>query len=299
MKILWMMAAISLAAGVTLSEAKTRASGPTFVGCYNDDSLDVINQDELRIPWWGGPAPIPAPADCAAGPSVVIDGSYSEARRVLVDGVVAYDSTIDPPAEARVAPTGFVAIRTERGSVFVYRNRLGLRTWFQAGARSVTAFRMSREGNLIAATDDGQLVIDGREQRSIEHVVALLASASCRLVALMSDGSLRDERGTLYQRSTDPAVAVKVAADGTVVWKTQEGRIGSTKDARLYDHSIDPAVSFKVNAAGHVAYLTQDGKLGRDGRELSNGFTRITQYRIQRDGAVSAVDADGRGHYYR
>lgn len=264
------------------------------VGCYNDDSLDVISQDELRLPIWGGPARIPNPADCVNAPAVGI----TQEGDVIVDGRVVYRSRFDEAVEARVTPTGVVAIKTERGSLLVYEKASdNLWTWLEAHVRAVADFKLARNGGLIAVGTNGELIVDGRVEHSVDQVQKLYASASGRLVALMSDGSIVDQRGVVYDQQTDEAVKVKVAADGTVVWLTESGKVGSTKAARLY-RGLDQAVSFKVSPRGQVAYVTQSGKLGRDGRELHAGFDMIVDYKIHGSGVVTARDSRGRTYYF-
>ncbi|MBI3544835.1 MAG: hypothetical protein HY075_16305 [Deltaproteobacteria bacterium] len=283
-------------AGVGAAPLAARAAD---VNCYNDDSLDVINQDGLRVPIFGGPAPIPVPADCSASPTVSLPNEYGNQREVRVDGKVVYDGSSDPAVEARVAPTGIVVLRTMRGSLYVYRTgRDRAEAWLEAGVHSVRDFRLARNGALLAISNEGALLVDGRVQSTIHHAERLYASASGRVVALLDSGAVVDRSGVLFEGRVDGAQAVKVAADGTVVWLTRDGKIGSTKHGHIYG-SVDPAEKFKVNPSGHVAYLTREGRLGRDGRELSSFTVRIVSFTIQADGSVAAMDSDGNAVYFR
>ena len=126
------------------------------VTCYNDDSLDVINQDRQFIPSikWPG---TPAPSDCIYGPVVSLDGR----GRVFIEGILAYDKTFDRAIEARISPSGVVAILTQEGSLYRYKmgNKkmsLGqLQLWFKSRIRGVGEFKLARNGNLIAQTSEG------------------------------------------------------------------------------------------------------------------------------------------------
>lgn len=265
------------------------------VSCYNDDSQDVINQDELRGPIWGGPAQIPSPADCVNAPATAI----TEYGVVIVDGQAVYDGRFDSAVDVRVTPTGVVAIKTARGSLYVYNKATNsLSVWLKAHVRAVADYRLARDGSIIARGMGGEPLIDGRVLSNINTVQSLYASASNRLVALLSDGSVVDARGTLYRENTQPAVRVKVAADGTVVWLTESGRLGSTKSKAIYD-GLDAVVSFKVNPSGQVAYVTQNGRLGRDGKKLQTGSDTIVDYKIYANGHLSAQDAAGRTYYFQ
>lgn len=279
-------------------------NAPTAVDvtCYNDDSQDVINQDAQPVPQWGGLPVVLNPADCREGPVVSISDSGGHDYRVVVDGQAIYRDSADPVLEARVAPSGVVALLTRRGSVFVYdahAAQLGVRPWFQSGAHAVSSFKLARNGGLLAITRDGYLVTDRGVQSMVHRPKSLYVAANSRFAVLMDDGRVLDgDVKELYRKTIDGAVAVKVAADGTVVWLTTEGRIGSTHDLSLH-HAADPIVSFKINPWGRVAYLTRDGRLGRDGRLLDSGFVRVDRYTIHENGAVTAVDAHGRALYFR
>jgi hypothetical protein len=91
---------------------------------------------------------------------------------------------------------------------------------------------------------------------------------------------------------------IKLAADGTVVWLTADGRIGSTQNPGLYDKTTDAAVSFKVNAKGKVALVTDSGKLWRDGKPLEIGLNRIVDYKIYYTGAVAARDDEEHTYFF-
>jgi hypothetical protein len=259
------------------------------VTCYNDDSLEVINQDELM----GGRLII----DCSGGPKVTFDVPGPNTGSVYLDGVKIYSGGMDPAIEARVAPT-IVAILTQRGSLYLYSKGEGLRRWYDFGNRSMTDFKLSSSGSLMAITSTGALVANGHASSTHRKAVTLYASASGRVAALLDDGTIVDGDGVLYGRTVDPAGAVKIAADGTVVWMTRGGRIGSTRNGEIYS-GADPAVSFKISDRGAVAYLTRDGKLGRDGHFLQSGAARVAQYRIQPSLAVTATTTDGKALVFR
>jgi len=256
------------------------------ITCYNDDSLEMINQDALK----GGRLIV----DCSDNPQVTLDESGSN-NGVYLEGVKIYSGGSDPAIEARVAPTA-VAVVTQR-SLYLYKKGEGLKRWYDFGSFSLREFKLSRNGSLVAITSTGALVVNGRANLTHSEVVALYASASGRIAALKDDGTIVDGDVVLYGK-VDPAVAVKVAADGTVVWMTRDGRIGSTRNSEIY-RGADPAVSFKITDRGVVAYLTRDGRLGRDGFLLESGAARVAEYSIQRSTAVSATTSDGKALYFR
>ena len=264
-----------------------RAVSAGEVTCYNDDSLEIINQNELM-----GSRLI---ASCSDSPQVVVESGRNDGS-VYLEGVKIYDGGSDPAIEARVAPTA-VAILTRRNSLYLYKKSEGLRRWYDFGSYGVREFKLSRNGSLVAISATGALVVDGHAGSSYRKGVTLYSSASGRIAALMDDGTIVDEREVLYGRTIDPAVAVKVAADGTVVWMTSRGRIGSTRNSEIYGGG-DPAVSFKITDRGAVAYLTLDGKLGRNGLFLQSGLDRVVGYKIQASMSVSATTTGGRSVYF-
>ena len=264
-----------------------RAVSAGEVTCYNDDSLEIINQNELMGSRLIG--------SCPDSPQVVVESGRNNGS-VYLEGVKIYDGGSDPAIEARVAPTA-VAILTRSNSLYLYKKGEGLRRWYDFGSYGVRLFSLSRNGCLVAISATGALVVDGHAGSSYRKAVALYASASGRIAALMDDGTIVDEHAVLYGRTIDPAVALKVAADGTVVWMTSRGRIGSTRIGEIYS-GVDPAVSFKITDRGAVAYLTLDGKLGRNGVFLQSGLDRVVGYKIQTSTAVSATTTGGKSVYF-
>lgn len=277
------------------------ASNALTVSCYDDDSQDVINQDGLSLPLYpNGYAKAPVPSDCYWSPSVTLSEREGFGRAVKVDGVEVYRSTLDSPIEARTAPNGTIAILTERGQLLQY-NGAKLITWYAGAFEAVREFKLARDGELMAVTSSGQLVINGQIAYRGHRVEGLFASESNLIVALLDDGRIVSESGVLYSNVSDPAKKVKIAADGTVVFLTSTGRLGSIfKNLTQVMHSetVDPVVKFKVTAKGAVAYLTSQGRLGRDGQRLSTGIDHIVEFGISLDGSVTGVDAEGRQFCY-
>jgi hypothetical protein len=274
------------------------------VGCYNDDSQDIINQDALPAPTYPyPPSGAPDPADCALAPAVFIDQNSAYGPRVRLGAEVVYDNTNDRVLEARVTPNGIIAILTERGSLYRYENHK-LSTWFSGGTHGVAQFKLSREGVLAATTKDGELVYShigtGNVFASTARVARLLASRSGRIVAFLTSGEIIDSSGQrIFSNTIDHAMAVKIAANGVVVWLTEQGRLGSSSNEMLYKNAVDPVVSFKVNATGRVAYATHEGKLGRDGSPLDIGARSVVRYQISNTGEVQALDSEGNTHLFR
>ncbi|PYV38457.1 MAG: hypothetical protein DMG09_11895, partial [Acidobacteria bacterium] len=93
------------------------------ITCYNDDSLEMINQDALK----GGRLIV----DCSDNPQVTFDESGSN-NGVYLEGVKIYSGGSDPAIEARVAPTA-VAVVTQR-SLYLYKKGEGLKRWYDFGS---------------------------------------------------------------------------------------------------------------------------------------------------------------------
>ena len=287
-----------------LEHTETGEGLARIISCYNDDSLDAVNQNVASI--WVKPTLGRImgrshfelePADCVQSPTVNLDRDGI----VRIDGKIAYENAMDPIVEARRAPSGIVALLTEKGSVWIYQNG-SVKVWYESQSyqTAVTAFVIARNGAVMASTREARLVVDGALDLSIRTVSQLKASVGGRTVALLDNGALRDAGGYLYQAVVDPIVDFKLAADGTVVWKSQQGRLGSTKTANIYDFTGDPVHNFKVSPSGRVAYITTSGKLMRDRQDLSsNGVLSITEYRIHADGSVTATATDGRELYFK
>ena len=45
------------------------------------------------------------------------------------------------------------------------------------------------------------------------------------VAALMSDGTVEDNKGQIYSQTIDPAKTVKISASGVVAWLTRDGKI--------------------------------------------------------------------------
>ncbi len=279
---------------------QTFANQPRIVTCYNDDSLDVINQDELRPPIWGGPVVIPNPQDCIDAPAVFIN----EYGYVQIGQEFVYHNSWDRAVEAKTSPEGFVAIRTERGSLYVYkkreeRDRRGIfYQWYSGNWYPLVFFKMARNGNILGVTKEGFLVRNGQTDTKFSIVKALLASFSGRIVALLSNGEIVDQQESVYKNSWDMPQVLKIAANGVVVWNTQKGSVGSSVNPHLYSNFSDPVGSFKVNSFGRVAYLTQRGKLGRDTMMLYTDSSPVMNYKIYKMGEVKAYSFDGKEHWF-
>lgn len=290
------VAAIMVSLGLVRSaKAAAPLGGPSHITCYNDDSLDAINQNLLASSWLKPAASVAEPEDCKDNPSVTVNKD----GEVFLKGKKIFGSAANSALDVRVSPTSAVTILTRDARIFTYINSQ-LTEWLQGTGLRIGDFRMSRTGSVIARSEDGSLIINGKikMQGSGAHVVQMLASACGQVVALMSNGAVVSEKGIVFHSAADNAKTIKVAANGTIVWLTETGKLGSTSTATIYSDGSDPVQVFKVNPKGRVAYVTHDGKLGRDGVALSTFGERVEDFRILSDGSVTAIDASGKAHTF-
>lgn len=276
--------------------------------CYNDDSLDVVNQDELSPynPALGRLPQIALPTDC----DQVVAASGDQNGVVRVAGRVVYRSRFQEPIdEIRGTPDGVYAIKTANGSIVLLRrtNRgeFEPQVWFHAGfsSNAVREFKLSRTGEVIARTISNELVVGGQVDTGSAMVRELKASRSGRVIAVLDNGEIVD--GTSFNASGgtgapirkpdfDAVVATKIAADGTVAWLTRDGVLASSRNGRISSDSFDRLTSFHLTANGRTASLSQDGRLLRDGLEIARyGAGHVKSYRIAADGSIAVELNDG------
>lgn len=293
------LAVFALTTSALDANASVQLRQEAKVLCYNDDSQDSINQDALTSSTPGLFPLIPDPIDCPKLESVQIDDDGN----VLLLKKKVYSADRDGPAiEVKVAPNYTLGILTGRGSLYLYRKST-LIQWFKGEVSGAQEFKMARNGNLVAVNERGVLISENKDterkgelnRETGSTVAKIFAGRSGKVAALMEDGSVVVFYALVHDGKFDPAQKLKISASGAVVWLTSRGNILSLKREPIYKAGSDPAVSFKVNTAGRVAFLTLRGNLKRDDVVLyENSGININTYQIQTDGAVNAVDMNGR-----
>lgn len=272
------------------------------VTCYDDDSLESINRDEWSVPIFPNLPSRAHPTDCRQGPAVVgLRGS------IMIDGEKVYDGFThsDQAVEARVAPTGGVAIRTVQGRLWLAEKNgtnYRAREWFDGRGGPVIAFAFSRSGALIAARADRSLITNGRTQFNGERVVDFRASRNGTLVAIMERGLIVDHNGRTLRRgaSWERIVAAKISVHGTVFFRTEDGALGSTRGGWLMRETGEDVVSFKVAENDTVAFVTNLGRLYRNrSQRLRTGTATVVSYDINGAGTITAIDSAGRAYTFR
>jgi hypothetical protein len=271
------------------------------VTCYNDDSLEVINRDEVQVAVFPFLPYRPQPADCWQNPSVVISrGNVKVEGRDLYDGFRRSDAAV----EARISPAGFVVIRTVQGRLHLARKTgaaWSIREWFDGRGGQVAAFTLSRTGNLVAARTDGTLILNGEPQFTGERVVDFRAARNGDIAVLLQRGRIVDHNGRrLYDGAmSDPVVALKISVGGRIFYVTQSGKLGTEGRSWIHSTYSDRVVSYQVSESDDVAYVTASGRLWRNGQQLRMGTANVQSYRIWADGRVTAVDTAGRSYEFR
>ncbi len=295
----------SLLAVAILALAATLASTPAHaqVTCYNDDSLEIINRDAAPFARYPFLRRTPQPTDCYQAPSAVITAGPN-AGTVLLDGREVYHPGSNGRAiEVRTSPAGFAVIATDLGRLLVATqsgSQWSVSTWFDGNGGRAVAFSLSRTGKLLAAREDGSLIVRGDAVFNGERVTSIKASRSGRLVALLESGRLVDDRGDrLFGNYSEQAIDFKISVTGEVFYVTRDGRLGSTR-ARgyLFSGSSEKVVSYQVSESDDVAYATSAGRLFRNRDRLKLGTALVHSFRIWGNGRVTAVDTQGRAYEF-
>ena len=155
------------------------------------------------------------------------------------------------------------------------------------------------QGNAIAFTADGSLIVGGKTASSMTES-AVLGGSDSFIEKLDSDGNqvwLR-QFGTT---GNDAVSSVAIADDGSVI---VAGLEDGEAVIRRYASDVDDAADWSISLGNLAGGNISDVKIGTDGSvyvggatrvsgEDANGFTGATQ--VDRDGFVAKIDTSGAG----
>lgn len=283
-----------------LLSASVAVAAPTLAPCYNDDSLDEINDNRGMVgsPFYDWDQI--RPTDCYGGATVGVDPE----GRVTVNGKTIYDRYRSVRvSQSALTPDGVVAFLTSDGKIHRYdASTERLTEWYSGRGGEAAAFKLSRTGELLAVSRYDRLITSNGVETRSPQITALFASRSGRIVALAQNGEVVDASGAVVLASRlSTHREVKIAANGVVVAKDDNGALVHETFGELHDGRFSKTRSFKINSTGGTAFDTEEGSLYRalkfgPATRLHRAWIRdeITDYRISDDGAVIAVDVEGK-----
>ncbi|MEW6058108.1 MAG: hypothetical protein AB1540_15995 [Bdellovibrionota bacterium] len=286
----------ALVSGFACFFAWSSSAEEVLVRCYDDDSLNAINQEQVPWPRYPSLPRRPSVLDCGFAPQIEVRAQ----KEIFINGRKVFDQSRSEISEVSVSPAGYLAVLTEDHRL--YRIELArngarsdeVRLWYSSlGSTSIQDFRLLRNGQLVAMDDQGFLILDGVRQSRLPRAARIMVAGWDRVFVLLADGTVVDEKASVIHHGSDDVVDLKVASNGSIVWLTARGRLGNLQTENLVRWTSSPVVSFRMNPSGQVAYLTQDGELGRENERLPLGHKVVENFTIDSEGAVKVTTDKG------